>query len=70
MIHPEHPILPTAAGLKPDAGRRRRWLVLAVVGIVLLSLYAAGLAWVTHRLQIDVQRSVHPAPSVLEAAGD
>lgn len=62
-----HPTLPGAATLKP---RRRRWVAFTLAGLVLLALYAGGLAWVTHRLQVDVQRSIHPAPSVLEAAAD
>lgn len=62
--------LPAPTALKPGNGRRRRWVAVAIVGIVLLALYAAGLAWVTHRLQVDVQRSIHPAPSVLEASSD
>ncbi|WP_166212996.1 hypothetical protein [Cognatiluteimonas telluris] len=63
--------LPTSAGATaPPSARRRRWIVPTLIGVVLLALYAGSLAWVTHRLQVDVQRSIHPAPSVLEASSD
>lgn len=52
-----------------DAIKRaqRRWVLALVAGIVLLLLYAGALTWVTRRLQVDVQKSIHPAPAVLEA---
>jgi hypothetical protein len=62
--------LAAQAGRDPQIVRRRRWILPTVIGVVLLALYAGSLAWVTHRLQIDVQRSIHPAPSVLEASSD
>jgi hypothetical protein len=46
---------------------RRRWLTVLCVGIVLLTIYAGSLAWVTRRLQVDIQKSIHPVPAVLQA---
>ena len=46
---------------------RRRWRVIAIVAVLLLGSYAAGLAWVARRLEIDVQKSIHPVPAALAA---
>lgn len=48
--------------------RRRHWpWVVAIVALLLLA-YAVALAWVTRKLEADVQRSLHPVPAVQEAA--
>jgi hypothetical protein len=51
---------------RPPARRRHVWIAVIVVA-VLLAGYAASLAWVTRRLQTDVQKSIHPVPAVLAA---
>jgi hypothetical protein len=53
--------------LKLAPARRRRWWIAIGLGAVMLALYAAGLAWVTRRLEADMQKSIHPVPAVLEA---
>ena len=50
----------------PDATatpRRRRAWTIGVVALLLLA-YAIALAWVSRRLEADVQRSLHPLPAV------
>lgn len=47
---------------------RRRWWRLIVLGAVLLAAYAVALAWVTRRLEADVQHDLHPLPAVQQAA--
>jgi hypothetical protein len=41
-------------------GRRRRWWMLGTAGVLLLVGYVVALAWVTQRLQVDVQNSIRP----------
>ncbi len=53
--------------LKPAAARRRHWWIAALALLVVLGSYAATLAWVTRRLETDVQKSIHPVPAVLAA---
>jgi ferric-dicitrate binding protein FerR (iron transport regulator) len=56
-----------APALRPSPARRRQWWIAALALIVLLAGYAGALAWVTNRLEIDIQKSIHPAPAVLAA---
>jgi len=42
---------------------RRWWRAIAIVALLLLA-YAVALAWVTRRLEADVQKSLHPLPAV------
>lgn len=51
--------------LKSSATRRRHLWIAAVALLVLLAAYAATLAWVTRRLEADVQKSIHPVPAEL-----
>jgi uncharacterized membrane protein HdeD (DUF308 family) len=51
-----------AATLAPS--RRRRWWVLGTIGVLLLVLYVVALAWVTQRLQSDVENSIHPVQAL------
>ena len=53
--------------LKPSPARRRHWRIGVLALIALLAGYAGALAWVTNRLEIDVQKSIHPAPAVMVA---
>jgi hypothetical protein len=51
----------------PDAPatprRRRAWWTIGVVALLLLA-YAIAVAWVSRRLEADVQRSQHPLPAL------
>jgi hypothetical protein len=40
--------------------RRRRWWIAGVIGAIVLVLYVVALAWVTQRLQADVEKSIRP----------
>jgi type VI protein secretion system component VasF len=51
-----------AAALAPS--RRRRWWMLGTIGVLLLVLYVVALAWVTQRLQTDVENSIHPVQAL------
>jgi hypothetical protein len=53
--------------LKPSAARRRHLWIAASALLVLLAVYAGTLAWVTRRLETDVQKSIHAVPAVLAA---
>ena len=53
--------------LKASGARRRHLWIAALVLLGLLAAYAATLTWVTHRLETDVQKSIHPVPAVLAA---
>ncbi len=44
--------------------RRRRWWVAGVIGVLLLVVYVLALAWVTQRLQNDVEKSIHPVQAI------
>jgi hypothetical protein len=46
---------------------RRRWIVVGIAILLVLGAYAGALAWVGQRLEIDVQRSIHPVPAALAA---
>jgi len=50
----------------PTRWQRWRWTI-AIVALLLLA-YAIALAWVTRRLETDVQQSLHPLPAVRQAA--
>ena len=56
---------PVNAPLPTRPASRRRWLVVAIVALLVLGSYAGALAWVTRRLEIDVQKSIHPVPAAL-----
>jgi hypothetical protein len=43
-----------------DPLRRRRWWIAGAIGLVLLVIYVVGLAWITQRLQADVEKSIRP----------
>lgn len=44
--------------------RRRRWWRAGVIGVLLLVMYVVALAWVTQRLQSDVEKSIHPVQAL------
>ncbi|MFL6591921.1 MAG: hypothetical protein ACJ8GK_04335 [Luteimonas sp.] len=56
-----------AAPTSAASGRvtRKRWLVLSLVAALVLGSYAAGLAWVARRLEIDMQKSIHAVPAAV-----
>lgn len=66
-LHP-HRLQPTAivpTGRDVADARVRRWCVLALAAAVLLAAYAGGVAWVTHRLEASVDRSLQPLPALV-----
>lgn len=54
---------PTSA--TPSTASRKRWLVLSLVAVLLLGSYAAGLAWVARRLEVDMQKSFRAVPAAV-----
>ena len=55
---------PALRGIDADA-RVRRLCVLAIAAAVLLAAYAGGVAWVTHQVEIGVDRSLQPLPALV-----
>ena len=55
---------PTTRGVDGDA-RVRRVCVLALAAAVLLGAYAGGVAWVTHQVEVGVDRSLQPVPALV-----
>lgn len=55
---------PAARGIDADA-RVRRLCVLAIAVAVLLAAYTAGVAWVTHQVEVGVDRSLQPLPAIV-----
>jgi hypothetical protein len=51
-------------GIDADA-RVRRLCLLAIAAAVLLAAYAGGVAWVTHQVEVGVDRSLQPLPAVV-----
>lgn len=49
-----------APALKPAVSRRRHLWIAAIVVLALLAGYAGTLAWVTRRLEGDVQKTIRP----------
>ena len=49
----------------PATASRKRWLVLSLVAVLLLGSYAAGLAWVARRLEVDMQKSFRAVPAAV-----
>jgi len=47
----------------PGTWSRKRWMVLTVVAVLVLGGYAAGLAWVSRRLEVDMQKSFRAVPA-------
>ena len=47
----------------PGTSSRKRWMVLSLVAVLVLGGYAAGLAWVTRRLEVDMQKSFRTVPA-------
>lgn len=54
---------PATHGIDADA-RARRLCLLAIAAAVLLAAYAGGVAWVTHQVEVGVDRSLQPLPAV------
>ncbi|MEO6263889.1 MAG: hypothetical protein ABIO58_02815 [Luteimonas sp.] len=46
--------------------RRRRWLIVLAICVVLAGIYAGALTWVTQRLETDIQKSIRPLPAMVE----
>ena len=57
-----------AANAAP-ATHRRRWCIAAMLVVGVLVVYAGALTWVTQRLQVDIQKSIHPAVSISDHRG-
>lgn len=51
-------------GIEADA-RVRRLCVLAIAGALLLAAYAGGVAWVTHQVEVGVDRSLQPVQALV-----
>ncbi len=45
--------------------RLRRWCLLAILGAMLLGVYAGTLAWATRQVEAGVERSIQPLPVVI-----
>jgi flagellar biogenesis protein FliO len=43
--------------------------MLGTIGVLLLVLYVVALAWVTQRLQTDVENSIHPVQALQAGPG-
>ena len=55
--------------LETDAARsakHRRWWWLSLAIVIVLGVYAGGLAWVTRRVEAGVERSIQPLPVVMQ----
>jgi len=55
----------TRTSAVPGTWSRKRWMVLSLVAVLVLGGYAAGVAWVTRRLEVDMQKSIRPVPAAL-----
>ena len=55
---------PAPHGIDADA-RVRRLCLLAIAAAVLLAAYAGGVAWVTHQVEVGVDRSLQPLPAIV-----
>ena len=55
---------PATRGIEDDA-RVRRLCVLSIAAAVLLAAYAGGVAWVTHQVEVGVDRSLQPLPALV-----
>lgn len=51
---------------RPPAPPHRRWWLAAVIGVVVLGVYAGALTWASKQLQAGVENSIHPLPMVVE----
>ena len=60
---------PATRGVDGDA-RVRRLCVLAIAAAVLLGAYAGGVAWVTHQVEVGVDRSLQPVPALVRDQPD
>ena len=47
---------------KPLPASRRRWWIPVTVIAVVLILYVGALTWTTRRLEVDIQKSIHSLP--------
>ena len=55
----------TPTGRSDADARVRRWCVLAIAAMMLLTAYAGGMTWVTHQLEASVDRSLQPLPALV-----
>ena len=52
-----------------SATHHRRWWIAVLLLAGVLVAYAGALTWVTQRLQVDIQKSIHPAVSISDHRG-